>query len=312
MLPYTSDIQIAGRGRRFVIVERGRELGSLSGTLGDTLYYGLFLVVALTVALLRVTRWRRWHVFDLVMLALAAAYSYSRAAVIVTGLTLVSYVGTRLGPRRVAAACCLVAGLGLAGVGASLVMETHDAAYHHPRHSRRSILANMTNIFSAEYLERSKRQRLGTVLGVAPTALMNSPVLGYGPDQWHAIRQLNEAEPNRLYKTLTKEGFEDVYWVALLCYVGVAGVLAVLWLGVRLLWTCAAAAHGARGDPLLRWAGLCGACIVAQAAVLMWFNRVPEIRSFSFYLWLLPALAYAAWAAGRTPDTVHTCAHETS
>ena len=31
----------------------------------------------------------------------------------------------------------------------------------------------------------------------------------------------------------------------------------------------------------------------------MWFNRVPEIRSFSFYLWLLPALAYTAWSAQK-------------
>ena len=136
---------------------------------------------------------------------------------------------------------------------------------------------------------------------------MNAPVIGYGPDQNFAIKQLNEAHNTRLYKTLTKEGFEHVYWVALLCYTGLAGVIAVGWLGVRLAWTCAAVARGADGDTVVRWAGLAGLCVVLQCAVLMWFNRVPEIRAFSFYFWLLPALAYAAWADQQTKhDDTHT------
>lgn len=306
MLPHTVDIELAGKTRNFAIVERGREIGSVFGTLGDTLYYGLFLLVVLAVAMPRV-RWRRtWHAAGVTALALATAYSYSRAAVIVTGLTLIAFVGGRLGVRKVTAVCCAAAALGLIVLAGSLALETNDRAYHHPRQSRRSILHNMTNVFSSEYLERSKRQRLGAVLGIAPTALMNAPVLGYGPDQRHAIKQLNHEPRTRLYKTLTKEGFEDVYWVALLCYTGLAGVIAVLWLGVRLAWTCAAVVRGAQGDLTVRWAGLAGLCIVLQAVVLMWFNRVPEIRSFSFYLWLLPALAYAAWSAQHTGDFAST------
>jgi hypothetical protein len=306
MLPHTVDIDIAGKTRNFAIVQRGREIGSVFGTLGDTLYYGLFLLVVLAVALPKFCRWRAWHAADVVALALATAYSYSRAAVIVAGLTLASFAGGWLGARRVAAACCAVAALGVVVLAGSMALETNSGTYHHPRQGRRSILYNMTNIFSGDYLERSKRQRLGAVLGVAPTALMNAPVLGYGPDQRHTIRQLNREPRTRLYKSLTKEGFEDVYWVALLCYTGLAGVFAVLWLGARLAWTCAAVARGARGDPTVRWAGLAGLCIVLQAAVLMWFNRVPEIRSFSFYFWLLPALAYTAWAAQHTADGAAT------
>jgi hypothetical protein len=300
MMPYTPDIEVAGQARRFTIVERGREIGSLFGTLGDTLYYGLFLLVVLAVALSHNLRWRSWDGFNFAALIVATAYAYSRAAVIVTGLTLFAFVGGRLGVRRVTGVCCLLAASGVVVIAAAMIMQTTGDAYRNPRQGRRSILTNMTNIFSAEYLERSKRQRLGTVLGVAPTALMNAPVLGYGADQEHAIQQLNEAQKTRLYKTLTKEGFEDVYWVALLCYTGIAGVLAVFWLVVRLMWTCVAVVRGARGDPVVRWAGLAGLCVVGQAAVLMWFNRVPEIRAFSFYLWLLPALAYAAWSAQQT------------
>jgi hypothetical protein len=306
MLPHTVDIDVAGKTRNFAIVERGREIGSLFGTLGDTLYYGLFLLVVLAVALPRIKRSRPWLTACIPVLALATAYSYSRAAVIVTGLTLTAFIGHWLGVRRVTAACCAVLALGIVLLAGSLLIETSGGTYRHPRQGRRSILHNMTNIFSSEYLERSKRQRLGTVLGIAPTALMNAPMLGYGPDQRHTIKELNQEPKTQLYKTLTKEGFEDVYWVALLCYTGLAGVIAVLWLGVRLAWTCAAIAQGARGDPTVRWAGLAGLCIVLQAAVLMWFNRVPEIRSFSFYLWLLPALAYAAWSASQSNTDTHT------
>ena len=298
MQPYTTGIEVAGQSRNFVLVERGREIGSLFGTLGDTLYFGLFLVIVLSIALTRLQRWRGWYGFDLFMIALAIAYSYSRAAVIVTGLTLAVFAANYLGVRRIAGVCCLVTGIGLLVIGSSLVMETHGGVYHHPRQRQRSIVANMTNIFSADYLERSKRQRLGALLGVAPTSLMNAPVIGFGPDQTHTLKQLNEARKTRLYKTMTQEGFEDVYWIALLCYTGILGMLAVLWLGVRLAWASAwiARAGMSRGDPVVRWAGLAALCIVGQAAVLMWFNRVPELRPFSFYLWLLPALAIATWA----------------
>jgi len=344
MLPHTIDIEVAGKSRNFALVRRGREIGSLFGTLGDTLYYGLFLLVVLAVALPRLKRWRvpeyasfasffvlalmmlsvtmyqrtmatvyvitiillvmlsphRWRIaagLGLACLLFTIAYSYSRAAAIVTGLTLAVYLGHLLGVRRIAAAGCITVALGLILLGGSLLMETSGDTYRHPRLSRRSIVANMTNIFSAEYLERSKRQRLGTVLGVAPTTLANAPLVGYGPNQQHTIKQLNEAPKTRLYKTLTKDGFEDVYWVALLCYTGIAGVIAVAWLGVRMAWTCAVIAWTGAHGSTLRWAGLAGLYIVLQAAVLMWFNRVPEIRSFSFFLWLLPALAYAASTA---------------
>lgn len=308
MLPHTSDIEIAGQSRTFTLVERGREIGSVFGTLGDTLYYGLFLLVVLGVALSRF-RWRFWSAAALAALLLATAYSYSRAAVIAAGLTLVAFFGGRVGVRRVAGACCAMAAVGVFVIAAALVLETHGSVYQHPRQGRRSIMANMTNVFSADYLERSKRQRLGAVLGVAPTALVNAPVLGYTPNQTYAIRQLNEARKTYLYKTLTKEGFEDVYWVAILCYTGIVGVLAVSWLGIRLAWTCAAVARGAAGDAVVRWAGLAGVCVVLQCAVLMWFNRVPEIRSFSFYFWLLPALAYAAWADMQRGNTQLACAN---
>ncbi|MEZ6190797.1 MAG: hypothetical protein R3C45_05840 [Phycisphaerales bacterium] len=304
MLPYSTGIEVAGQTRKFAIVERGREIGSLFGTLGDTLYYGLFLLVVLGVAMSR-CRWRAWSPITLLGLLFGIAYSYSRAAVIAAGLTVIAFLGGRIGMRRVLGGCCALAAVGFVLIAVAMSMETLGGVYHHPRQGRRSIMDNMTNIFSAEYLERSKRQRLGTVLGVAPTALMNAPVFGYSPDQAFAIKKLNEAYKTRLYKTLTKEGFEDVYWVALLCYTGLAGVIAVGWLGVRLAWTCAAVARGAAGDMVVRWAGLSALCVVLQCAVLMWFNRVPEIRSFSFYFWLLPALAYAAWADQQANHDTH-------
>jgi hypothetical protein len=54
---------------------------------------------------------------------------------------------------------------------------------------------------------------------------------------------------------------------------------------------------------VVRWAGAAALCVVLQAFILMWFNRVPEMRAFSFYFWLLPALAYAAASAIPANDT---------
>ncbi|GAB4191198.1 MAG: hypothetical protein Kow00105_05310 [Phycisphaeraceae bacterium] len=315
MLPYTTGIEFAGKARRFAIVERGREIGSLFGTLGDTLYYGLFLLVVLGVWLAN-EKWRRARPWGAGVLLLGIAYSYSRAAVIAAVMTVTTYLAHRFGVRRVVGVCCVALAAGVLVIAGAMIMETHSDVYHHPRQGRRSIIANMTNIFSAEYLERSKRQRLGQLLGVAPTALANAPVLGYSPNQSYAVRQLNDAHPNYLYKMLTKEGFEDVYWVAILCYLGLAGALVVVWLGVRLVWTCVAVVRGSglrSPDATVRWAGLAALAVVLQAGVLMWFNRVPEIRAFSFYFWLLPSLAYSAWFDARRPlaDSSSNGTHDT-
>jgi len=315
MMPTTVGLEVAGKSRNFPLIVRGRELGSVFGSLGDTLYYGLFLTVVLAVALPRVRHWRWGHRVDVGVLTLGVAYSYSRAAVIAAVLTLLAFAAQSLGVKRVAAACVAVLAVGLCLIALDKAVNTNREGYQNPGRGQRSIVYNMTSMFSPTYFERAKRQRLGMLLGVAPTSLMNAPVLGFGPDQRHTISQLNQARQTRLYKTLGKEGFEDVYWVALLCYVGLAGVLAVLWLGIRLVWTCAKVARKADGDPVVRWAGVAALCVISQAFVLMWFNRVPEMRAFSFYFWLLPALAYAAASAKPDGDAVardeDTIGHET-
>ena len=165
----------------------------------------------------------------------------------------------------------------------------------------------MTSIFSWDYIERAKRQRLGHGAGGrADKPDERAACLGSGPDQgFTPSTQLNDARQTRLYKTVSKEGFEDVYWVALLCYTGLAGVTAVLWLGYPARVDLrGVGAHGQESDPLVRWAGAAALCVVLQAFVLMWFNNVPEMRAFSFYFWLLPALAYAAASAIPESDRV--------
>ncbi len=310
LLPREVEAELLGQSRSFILLERGRELGAVFGTLGDTLYYGLFMLVGLAVAL-GAWRGRRWGWAAVAgPLVLATAYSYSRAAVLAALLMLAAFVWCQRPWRRWALAGAALVGAMVLGSG---LLGGMSRDYVHPRMQRQSIVSNLTGMLSEEYLERAKRQRLGAVLAIAPTSLRSAPLLGHGTAELHAIERLNRVEPLTLFKTLDKKGFEDVYWVALLSYVGLAGVAVMAWLMGRLGWSGWRLWRGGR-DPTLRWAAMATLLLTVSAVFLLWFSRVLEFRAFSFYFWLLPAVMYAlaAWEryplARRTPQP--TTAHD--
>lgn len=298
MMPRAVDLSVAGMSRQSVMLRRGREMGAVFGTFGDTLYFALFLLIVLAVGLACWREGRWWRVLLALPLLVGIALSYSRAAALVSGLTIVLFLWQRGGLRpAVALAALVLAAALLVGVGAWAAAQT----YLHPRQVHQSALGNLTGFLSRDYIERAKRQRLGSLLGTAPTALRAAPLLGLGPDEATTIDRLNAVVPSRLYKTLTKRGFEDVYWVALLCYYGMLGIAALVWLMIRLIRACMELVQRSR-DPTTRWAAAAAVLVLLQAPVMMLFVRVLEFRIFGFYYWLLPALALSLAAYERAAE----------
>lgn len=296
MLPAQVDLQVGGVSRGLIMLDRGREIGSVFGTFEDTIYFGLFLLVVLCVVLGRLGRLRLWHLLPVGLLLGGIAYSYSRAALVGAVFVVIVYLWARGGLRWLlaAGATALAAALLVLVVGTFV-----NQGYQHPRKTEQSVLANMTGFLSLDYFERAKKQRLGSLLGVAPTALLSAPAVGYGPNELHTIDRLNHAAPSYLYKQLDKGGFEDVYWVALLSYYGLLGTAAFAWVLWRMGHLGGTLMHTA-ADPATRWAAGATLLLVASAPVLMLFMRVPEFRIYSFFLWLLPGVTLAL-AARRQP-----------
>lgn len=305
-LPRMTETEIAGQSRQFRLLTRGREIGSVFGTLGDTLYYGLFILVFLTVYLGRVGERIRFRHFAISAAAVAAVgLSYSRASLFGLVLVLVVFLGVRNGFRWLYLVILLTLPVFALGVITAVASITGtEQEYVNPVKGQQTIGQNIAGVFSSGYLEVAQKQRLGSLLGTAPTALANRPFFGYGPDEETTIDRLNESRPSYLFARLSKRGFEDVYWVALLAYYGLAGVLAVIWLFLA-LFRSAKSIREWSSEGITKGVAMSVMCTALLTPFLMFFYRLLEFRVYSFYFWLLAATMYslAVWERQRPGES---------
>lgn len=305
-LPRVTELEIAGRSRQFRLLTRGREIGSVFGTLGDTLYYGLFMLVFLAVYLGQAGQTVKFrHLAVSAAAIVAVGLSYSRASLFGLALILAVFLAVRVGSRWLYLLILLalpVLTLGVITVVASITGT--DREYVNPVKGQQSIMQNLAGIFSSGYLEVAQKQRLGSLVGTMPTALANRPLFGYGPDEETTIEQLNESRPSFLFARLSKRGFEDVFWVALLAYYGLAGVLTVIWLFLT-LFRSAKNIQKWGSEGITRGVALSVMCTALLTPFLMFFYRVLEFRVYSFYFWLLAATMYsmAVWDRQRSGES---------
>lgn len=291
LIPRVSGIQIAGQTRQFKLVTGGREIGSVFGTLGDPLFFGLFLLLVMAIYLGQL---RHLSVFILAFLLLvggAIAYSYARAAVFGLVLLLGIFYALRYGLGRVYLVALISLPILILGMILIVNQIRQVNQFDSPLRQEQSILENLTGIFSSRYLQIAQKQRLGTLVGIPPTVLANRPLLGYGPDEDTTIQALNESNPSYLVMPARKIGFEDVYWVATLAYYGLIGLSLLALLFIRVAISTYAIAKRAN-TPLARGIALTAFSLSLLTPFLLFFYRVLEFRVYGFFFWLILALAY--------------------
>ena len=293
-LPRASVLEIEGQTKSFVLLDRGREIGSVFGTLGDTVIFGVFVVIGLMIYVCSRPKLRLPDMVVIVLYLLAISLSYSRAAVFSSLLGLFIWYRVRTSWPR---AILLGSGLSVAGGLALATLISIPSGYANPRFVQESILSNLTGVFSSQYIEVAQKQRLGALIGNVPTVLVNRPLLGYGPDQDTAIDRLNASQRSFLLKVWSKEGFKDVYWVALLTFYGFIGLGAVIAIFTKLYRT-AWRSYRDSAFPMERYLGQVVICLIAVTSFLLFFNRTVEYRAYGFTFWLLCALLLSAQAVG--------------
>jgi hypothetical protein len=297
-LPRQSSLEAFGQTRNFTLVSRGRELGSVFGTLGDTLFLGLFMLTVLAVYLSKLKRLTAWHLLGIAIIVLIVGYSYSRAALLCALIMLFLWYACFYRPAGAAVIALGVLLLVSIGVLAIASAPPGQPQYVNPRQAQSNIVGNLTSIFSKSYLQAAERQRLGAIVQVPMVVLKEHPILGYGPDQETTIERLNKTELPTSYKLLSSRGFEDVYWVAILSYYGLVGLITVVWMLGTLLYR-SWRYYQRTEDPLIRSLAIASFLTLILAPFLLLFYRVLEFRSYSFYLWLLPALMLNLYAQRR-------------
>ena len=304
-LPRESTLTIGGFTKEYRLLEVGREIGSVYGTLGDTVIYGVFMILVLVVYLSRIRRLEYLNLLGAAILFFFIARSYSRAATFSALLAGGAWFFFHHGWKqtlRLAFATVLIFGILLA------VVNPFNLEYINPRKARVGLVGNVTGVFSGSYVRIAQKQRLGALIGNVPTVLVNKPILGYGADQNKAIDGLNMSKRSFLLKILSKSGFKDVYWVAILCFYGVLG-LGFFALIFYQLFRAALRLYKRSINPssVSVGAGLVPVhssvtqriaiimlCLVAVTVFLLFFNRTVEFRGYGFYFWLCAGLMFAS------------------
>lgn len=295
-MPRAAEIELGGYSREFILVSRGREIGSIFGTLGDTLFLSLYLSIVLGVYLAQTERVRFRQVIFILLLFTGINFTFTRAVVFGFFLTLFIFYRMRFGRNRAAAVVFVASLLGLTGLIVLLNSSFIRREFISPLRERQSLLQNLTGIFTVDYFNIAQRQRLGTLTGIPPIVLSDSPLLGYGPDEMTTIERLNTNLPKfdlPFFKreSFSTKGFEDVYWVALLAYYGILGLGTIILLFIR-FYLSFLDIYKKTNKPGIRRLAVAASCIVVLGVYLLFFYRVLEFRSFSFYFWLIPAMLY--------------------
>ncbi len=290
LAPRGLDINLDGRTRFAQILSGTREIGSIYGTMGDTVLLGTFLLPILALALSFKSRRPGFRFLVAPLFIALITLTFSRAAILGASLLIWLFFYYRFGFTRVLASSLI----GLLLVGSVLFLvspPTFDQPYKNPTRVAQSALEDFVAVFSRDYLARARLQRLGLLVDTPSALLHTSAVIGLGPDRTNVIAKLNAL---RFRKPIPEfswrvQGFEDVYWIALLSYYGVVG--ATLWLVILITLLSTAFIIHRRG----RWAttkqlALATACLVPVTMVLLFFNQVLEFRGFAFLFWLIPGL----------------------
>ena len=301
-LPRESTLGIAGFTKEYRLLELGREIGSVYGTLGDTVIYGIFMILVLIVYLSRIRRLEYLNLLGAAVLFFFIARSYSRAATFSALLAGGAWYYFHFGRKKtlqLAGVTAVVFGLLLA------VVNPFNLEYINPRKARVGLVGNVTGVFSGSYVRVAQKQRLGALIGNVPTVLVNKPMLGYGADQNSTIEGLNMSKRSFLLKVLSKSGFKDVYWVAILCFYGLLGLgffaliffqlfRAAFNLYKRSISTSSLIRHDASASRVTQQIAIIMLCLVAVTVFLLFFNRTLEYRGYGFYFWLCAGLMFAS------------------
>ncbi|MCY4404701.1 MAG: hypothetical protein OXD54_19200 [Candidatus Poribacteria bacterium] len=289
-LPRASTLDVGGFTKEYRLLELGREIGSIYGTLGDTVIYGVFMILILVIFLSRIKRLEYLNILGVVILFMFIARSYSRAATFSAILACSAWFFFQFGWKKTLR---LAIAVGLIFSVMLVIVNPFESEYINPRKSKVGLVGNLTGVFSGSYVRIAQKQRLGALIGNVPTVLVNKPILGYGADQNTTIDRLNQSKRSFLFKILSKKGFKDVYWVAILCFYGLLGLGLFSLIFLR-LFLAALDIYKRSISRYSKEIALAMLCLVTVTVFLLFFNRTLEFRGYGFYFWTCAGLMFAS------------------
>lgn len=305
-LPRASDLEVAGYSKNFTVLSGGIEKGAVTGAFGHSVAMGLYLTIAIVIALGFLLESRRRRVYFraaclgavlLMTAGVAITYSRSALAALVLAVPVILWHAGRYG----AVLRAFVAGLAVLAIvlaAFAALGGPRNVGFVKVKETYVSPLSNIGMLFSAEYWERTEGSRQWVIKEVGSSLLRQASLVGFSPDENTAKAAIIERANGTLSKLVTYKAFEDVYWVALLAYYGLIGLSLYLYM----MWTLYR--ESIRGHRAIletsRIVTVAFSTLLIVTIPLTMIVRTFEFRSFGFYFWLLAALMYSETRRNRS------------
>lgn len=276
-------------------IVKEEKIGAVQGLLEAPGVFGLFLIAAIVFLLCYILiKGVRPNSLVMVLLFFTLAssfFTYSKTAFVLAALTVAIffYQYSRRMRSFLTASSVLFLFCGF------LAFSFISAAVEHRSAKKEEVSAvdNLMNLFSPQYWDHFFQAERGWVLKeVGGQIVSELPIFGYSPDQEAVKNIIASSSDGRLAKLLYYTAFEDVYWVALLAYFGVFGLVIFLVMLYRLY---------REGRFLLVIARECGdkermvlaagfLTLLVMSLPYCFFERALEINIFSYYFWFFAGL----------------------
>ena len=165
-----------------------------------------------------------------------------------------------------------------------------DLEIQNPVHSQQNFFMDSLRVFTTRYrFIVYKYGRLGWLIEGPLTVILNKPLIGFGPDPMIAYDQLNNIKPTFISYARPLSTMEDVYWVALLIYYGLLGLVAWLWILIR-HYRLGLLVQRLSLSPLHRQIAWISLLYIPLMGLAQFGNQAFEFRIASFYFWVFLGL----------------------
>jgi hypothetical protein len=149
-------------------------------------------------------------------------------------------------------------------------------------------IENLRLLFTSNYVEKVQNSRLW-IIGTVGNAIINDVnILGYGADE-KVVKEKIAQGSSMLTKLTYYAAFEDTYWIAILSYYGIVGLLFFILILVR-MYVMANYVYRYSTTDENRVLALTLKIVIISTFLLTFIIRTFEFRTFAFYFFLFAGL----------------------
>lgn len=307
-LPANGELEIAGMSTSFKSVGEGgggREVGSVIGMTGDTVYLGLFLVIIAPIIYFLIAHEKRRMIYLFILLACSAVlqvFTYSNGSLLAMfgGLGVCMLINKEWGRIAYIGMAIIVL------IPVFFILKDLQTDKSQMREKESNPIDNIALLFNDQYINSLDNSRLWVLRDVGKEVITLDNPIGYGPSSDYARYMIaKNSGTDEFDKLVEYDAMEDVYWVAMFAYYGYIGVIIFVSILLVFLHMSLTVYKQTLNLEIKILAGSYIA-ILASTFVVCFIVRALEFRIFSYYIFLIPAFITKEYLAIKNKTYFYT------